>query len=153
MANSGSAISVDVLLENRKPSSRSSVIQPSVPNNKGCFAFGQSYLCGFGQQRPKWIIHMNKTEDVFEAWWHFHINWNENIVLALICLCETEPSAEMLPCLMCCEGSESVDQLVLRQTNIWNLDKQSGQQRAQGWGSPQRGHKGASVSAGREIPL
>lgn len=69
--------------------------------------------------RSKRILDMNKTEVLFEMMWHFHINWNKNIVLPLICLCETEPSSERYCDVWCCAAEG------LSQSASWWLDGQT----------------------------
>lgn len=103
----------------------------------------------FASQQPgsssSWSIlgsqkYINKTQVLFEMMWHFHINWNENIVLPLICLCETEPSSEILWCLMFYWGFESDGQLVVRWTNVWNSPERCDEQHAE---TSQPTHTGA----------
>lgn len=57
--------------------------------------------------------------------WHFYINWNEKTLSFLIWFCETEPSCEILWCLMFCWRFKSVGQLI-----VWNFPKY-GQQQAE----------------------
>lgn len=94
--------------------------------------------------RSKRILDTNKPEVLFEMMWHFHINWNENTVAPLICFCETEPSCEILWCLMFCWGFESVGQFIVGWTNAWNSPKYSGQQQAGTTESTRTGVRGAS---------